>query len=187
MKLLDELQSYNPKNEQEIHDLHAMLTFIERNPDCLERSNLIGHFTSSALVVNKSLTKVLFAHHNIYNSWTWVGGHNDGDDDPLFVAIKEAKEETGIKDVKPLSNDLAGIDVVYVMPHIKNGKHISDHIHLNTTYILQADDNQEINHKEDENSGVRWFDFDEVYDYVSEPRMIPIYKKLIEVAKSYKE
>lgn len=185
MNLQNEIKNYIPKNIQEQTDKEAMLFFIKNNDNYLVRDNLIAHFTSSAIVVNEDITKVLFAHHNIYNSWAWVGGHNDGVEDCLEVAIKEAKEETGLTTVTPLHNDIAGIDVIYVMPHMKRGKHISDHLHLNVTYILQASEQDTIVHKEDENSGVKWFDFDEVLDIIDEPRMKPIYQKLINVAKTY--
>jgi len=185
MKVRKDLLNYTPINTQEKEDLKAMLTFIDRNDDCLLRDNLVAHFTASAIVLNSSMDRVLFHHHKIYNSWSWVGGHNDGDDDCLEVSIKEAKEETGITKVTPLTEEIAGIDIIYVMPHIKRGKHVSDHLHLNLTYILIADETEEVRIKEDENNGVRWFGIDEVFDYVTEPRMKPIYKKLIKFAKKH--
>lgn len=187
MKLLKDLKLYNPINEQEKIDKQSMISFIERNPDCLERSNVIAHFTSSSIIMNEKLDKVLFVHHNIYNSWAWTGGHNDGNDDCLEVAIKEAIEETGIQSVKPLSNEIAGIDTIYVMQHRKNGKLVNDHLHLNLTYILLASEEDKLVVKQDENSGVRWFSLEEVYDYVTEPRMIPIYRKLIDKASKLKK
>lgn len=186
MKLYEDLKDYQPKNEQEETDRKAMLAFIEKNDDCLCRENLVGHFTSSAIVVNETIDKVLFAHHNIYNSWAWVGGHNDGDDDALFVAIKEAKEETGIKNVIPLAKDIAGIDNIYVMSHMKKGKYVGDHIHFNITYILVTSEEEELVINADENSGVKWFGFNEVLDMVNEERMKPVYKKLIDYAISLK-
>ncbi|WMM23788.1 GNAT family N-acetyltransferase [Tissierella sp. MB52-C2] len=54
--------------------------------------------------MNKSLDKVLMIHHNIRNTWAWTGGHVDGDSDFLHVAIKEAKEETGINTFTALTN-----------------------------------------------------------------------------------
>ncbi len=186
MNLLKTLENYIPRNEQESIDKEAMISFIQRNDDYLLRDNLMGHFTSSAIVMNKTLDKVLFAYHNIYNSWSWLGGHNDGEEDCLYVAIKEAKEETGLKNVYPLTKDIAGIDIIYVMPHIKNRKHVSDHLHLNLTYILIANELEDIRHKPDENSGVKWIDIDKVHEYVSEPRMLPIYDKMIQYAKKYK-
>lgn len=186
MKLLSDLENYKPKNIQEEVDKAAMLTFISRNDDCLLRRNLVGHFTSSAIIVNKSRSKVLFVHHNIYNSWAWVGGHNDGDDDSLHVAVKEAIEETGVKHFDIVSKEIAGIDTIYVMSHIKNGQFVSDHLHFNITYILQANETDSLVIKKDENSGVKWFTLNELDKIVDEPRMKPIYHKLLGVTKTYR-
>ncbi len=181
-----QFEKYIPKNVQEENDKQAILNFIERNPDCLFRTNLAGHITSSAIVVNKEMTKVLFAHHNIYNSWGWVGGHNDGNPDLLQVAIKETKEETGISHVYPYSKDILMIDVIYVYNHMKNNKFIGDHLHFNATYLMIADEAEELKIKHDENSGVKWFMIDEVYDHITEPRMIPIYQKAFDEIKRIK-
>ncbi len=110
---IKQIEDYIPKNEQERVDQMAMVSFARRNDDALLRDNLVAHFTSSAIVVNIDFTKVLFIHHNIYNSWGWVGGHNDGDDDFLHVAIKEAQEETGVNNIIPLNEDIQAIDAIY--------------------------------------------------------------------------
>ncbi len=180
------IENYIPKNEQEKVDKQAMLTFIDRNSDVLLRTNLVSHLTSSAIVINKEKTKVLFIHHNIYNSWGWVGGHNDGDPDCLHVAIKEAIEETGVKNIKPYHNDIIGIDTIYVSNHIKNGKYVPDHTHMNVTYLLVADEDHELVIKEDENSGVKWFLLEEALNVIDEPRMVPIYTKYFNYIKSLK-
>ncbi len=180
--MFENLKKYKPINEQETTDLKAMLDFIDHYDNTLYRDNLIAHFTSSAIVLNETLDKILFAYHKIYDSWGWVGGHNDGDPDFLHVAIKEAMEETGIKDVKPFDDDILGIDIIEVPNHIKNGKYVSDHLHLNVTYLLIASDKQKITHKPDENLDVRWFSLDEYESYVTEDRMKSVYKKLINSA-----
>lgn len=178
------IKEYVPKNEQEEIDKKGMLQFIERNADCLLRDNLVAHFTSSAIVINKKHTKVLFAHHNIYDSWGWVGGHVDGDSDFLHVALKEAKEETGVLNILPLSNEIQSIETLMVPNHIKNGTYISDHLHMNVTYILEADENQQLFVKRDENSGVKWFTFSEALKMVTEAHMLPIYQKLFKRIKT---
>jgi len=171
------IQAYQPFNEQEAFDKKAILAFIERNPDYLLRSNLIAHFTVSTIVVNPSMDKVLFAHHNIYKSWGWLGGHNDGDEDMLRVAMKETEEETGLKKIRPYSKDIFMLDTIYVPNHIKHGKHVSDHLHLNATYLVIADENEKPIVNVEENSGVQWFPISTVLKIVHEPRMIPIYQK----------
>lgn len=174
------IAEYRPKNEQERIDQAAILSFIDAHPDVLDRSNRVAHVTSSAIIVNESMTKVLFAHHNLYRSWGWVGGHNDGDPDLLKVALKEAEEETGVQGLVPVSTSIFMIDVIHVTNHLKHGKYVGDHLHLNVTYLLMGDETQTPRHKPDENSGVRWFTFDEVLDHVSEVRMKPVYQKAIE-------
>lgn len=176
--MYDKLYQYQPVNEQEIKDKELMIQFIEKNDDVLDRSNLAGHLTSSAIVVNQAMDKVLFAHHNIYQSYGWVGGHNDGDPDCLNVAIKEAKEETGIEDIVPVSDDILGIDVIYVFHHIKNGSYVPDHLHLNVTYLLIASETETPTPREGENTSVRWFGLEEALNHITEDRMRPIYEKL---------
>lgn len=172
-----QLQQYTPFNEQEAFDQKAMIAFIERNPDYLLRTNLIAHFTVSTIVVNAAMDKIVFAHHNIYQSWGWLGGHNDGDDDLLTVALKETQEETGLTKLHPYSKDIFMLDTIYVPNHIKHGKHVSDHLHLNATFLVIADETETLMINHEENSGVKWFLISEVLNEVNEPRMIPIYSK----------
>jgi 8-oxo-dGTP pyrophosphatase MutT (NUDIX family) len=178
--MLEQLKTYKPFNEQEEVDKKLIVDFIDRNPDAYDRHNLVGHLTSSAIVVNERLDKVLFIHHNIYNAWGWVGGHNDGDRDFLRVALKEAQEETGVQSIEPYDQEILGLDVIYVENHIKNGVYVPDHVHLNVTYLLVADETDELVVNDDENSDVRWFNIDTVLDVVDEPRMIPVYTKLFQ-------
>ena len=184
---INEIKNYIPKNVQEKTDKKAMVAFALRNSDALFRDNLVAHFTSSAIVLNKDLSKVLFIHHNIYNSWGWVGGHNDGDGDFLHVAIKEAKEETGVNHIVPLNENIQAIDTIYVPNHMKKGTWIPDHVHMNLTYFLLADETEELVIKEDENSGVKWFTLEEALDVMDEPRMRPIYTKLFNQVQAFKK
>ncbi|MCF7923652.1 MAG: NUDIX hydrolase [Candidatus Izimaplasma sp.] len=177
MNYIKQIENYKPYNEQEVYDKKLILDFIKENSNNLFRENLAAHITSSAIVVNQEMTKVLFAYHNIYDSWSWVGGHNDGDPDLLKVAIKETKEETGVKEVRPYSNDIFMLDVIYVENHIKKGKYVPDHLHLNLSFLLIASENQKLVVKPDENQGVKWIELDRVFEMISEPRMIPVYKK----------
>lgn len=180
------IEEYIPKNEQEKNDKEAMLTFAKRNKDSLSRDNKIAHFTNAAIITNKTFDKVLFINHLIYKSWGWVGGHNDGNPDFLEVVLNEAKEETGIKNVKPLLNEPISLDNIYVSYHIKNSVHVGDHIHMNLSYLLVANEEDELTVKADENSGVRWFNINEALNYVTEDRMIYIYKKIFDVLRQLK-
>ena len=97
------LAAYRPYNEQEQRDLPLLLAALKQ-PDSFTRQNETAHFTASAWVVNPARNKVLMIYHNIYNSWSWTGGHADGETDLLAVALREVAEETGPLRVKPDEN-----------------------------------------------------------------------------------
>jgi len=178
-KLRNQIEVYKPYNEQEEKDKNTMLKYIDDFDDVLTRKNEYGHFTASSWVVNKQRTKVLMIYHNIYQSWAWTGGHADGESDLLNVALREVKEETGIEHVKPIMEDIFSLEIVCVSGHVKRGKYVSSHVHLNATYLLEADETESLRMKEDENSGVKWVDIDKVME-VSNEKWVKeeIYQKL---------
>lgn len=179
-----DLEKFIPYNEQEEVERRIMLNYINDFDDVLTRQNEYGHFTSSAFVFNKERTKILMIYHKIYNSWAYVGGHSDGDGDLLYVAMKEAKEETGIKNVEPISEDIYSLEIINVNGHEKRGKYVGSHVHLNVTYLLEADENEEIRIKEDENSGVKWVPVDEILNTTSEVWVRDrVYAKIIDKMK----
>lgn len=183
--LKESLEKFNPYNEQEEVERKIMLKYINDFDDVLTRQNEYGHFTSSAFVLNKERTKILMIYHKIYNSWAWVGGHSDGDSDLLYVAMKEAKEETGIKNVAPISKNIYSLELINVNGHEKREKYVGSHVHLNVTYLLEADENEKIHIKEDENSGVKWITIDKILEASSEPWVRDrVYAKIINKMKT---
>ncbi|MCI8617919.1 MAG: NUDIX hydrolase [Clostridia bacterium] len=179
-ELKEMIERYVPYNEQEENDKEMMLEYIHTFKDVLTRENRMCHFTASNWIVNKERTKVLMIHHNIYKSWAWTGGHADGDSDLLHVALKEAEEETGLKNLKLLSNGIYGIQIVTVDSHVKRGKFVPSHLHLDCCFLVEADEEEVLRIKEDENSGVQWIDIDKAVEVTKEEKMKPIYRKLNE-------
>ena len=180
MKLLNEILKYNPYNEQEEKDKELFISLLSNEKDIFTRENKLVHLTASSWIVNKERTKILLCYHNIYNSWTWLGGHADGEEDLLKVAIKEAKEESGLTNIKPLDEgNIFSLESLCVEGHIKKGVYVSSHIHLNITYLLEASDKELLKIKEDENKNLGWFDFDDIYTLSNEAWFIKnIYPKL---------
>ena len=156
-ELLQQLAAYEPYNEQEAADRALILECLTTSEDVFSRENRLAHMTASAWVVNRARSKVLMAYHNIYDSWSWLGGHADGEEDLLAVALREVREESGVKNVRPASEDIFSLEVLTVDGHMKRGKYVSSHLHLNVTYLLIADDTNVLTVKPDENSGVKWF------------------------------
>ena len=181
MNLYESIKTYIPVNEQENRDKEIMLKHLKSGVDCFTRENQVAHFTASIWTVNKERTKTLMVYHNLYDSWSWIGGHADGIEDLSAVALRELKEETGVKHAKLVSEDIFSLEILAVNGHMKKGKYVPSHLHLNVTYLAEADENEALSVKEDENSAVKWWTFEEAVQVSTEPWMIKhIYKKLIE-------
>lgn len=176
-----QIENYPPFNEQEEKDKALILGWISNNENAFSRENTVAHITASAWVVNKDRSKVLMVYHNIYNSWSWLGGHADGETDLLAVALREVKEEAGISHVCPVSEEIFSLESLTVDGHVKKGKYVSSHLHLNVTYLLEADFEEAVSIKADENSGVAWFSPEEALKKSTEPWFVEhVYSKLIE-------
>ena len=164
-----QIENYPPFNEQEEKDKALILGWIRDNENAFSRKNTVAHITASAWVVNKDRSKVLMVYHNIYNSWSWLGGHADGETDLLSVAIREVKEEAGISNVRPVSEEIFSLESLTVDGHVKKGNYVSSHLHLNITYLLEADSEEQVSVKADENSGVAWFSPEDALEKSTEP------------------
>ncbi|MCX7711385.1 MAG: NUDIX hydrolase [Clostridia bacterium] len=183
MHWIEAIKDYIPYNEQEQKDKEVILHCIQAFEDVLTRQNEIVHITSSAFAVNSSRDKVLMVYHNIYNSWSWTGGHADGEENLLAVAVKELKEEAGITKIRPATTDIISMDILTVLGHIKKGRYVSPHLHLSVAYLIEADENEAVTVKVDENSGVRWIPISEAIRYSNEPHMQKVYSKIISKIK----
>lgn len=180
MNWKESLKKYEPINEQESADKISMCNLLSNFDDILTRKNTIAHITCSSLAFNKSHDKVLMVYHNIYDNWSLPGGHADGEENFLDVAIKEIKEETGVKNIRVVNKNIISLDILPVKSHIKNGKFISSHLHISLVYLLEVDENENLRVKEDENSDVRWIDVNTVLDITKkEPHMQAVYKKIL--------
>ncbi len=178
MKLKEQIEKYVPYDEQEERDKEQMLKFINSFDDVLTRNNIFGHFSASAFVVNKEKTKMIVVYHIINEGWIYPGGHADGEEDLLSVAVREVEEETGLK-VKVLDNNIYSIQSAPVKGHVKRGKYVSAHLHLDVLYVMEADDTIPLVYREDESKGVKWVPFEEAYDESMCDFIRPIHKKLI--------
>lgn len=167
-KLKEQLLIYSPYNEQEEVDRQLILSVLEQE-DIFFRSNMVMHMTASAWVINKEMTQVLMAYHNIYDSWAWLGGHADGEENLLEVAIKEVKEESGLSEVKARIKEPFSLEILTVDGHEKRKKYVPSHLHLNVTYLLEGDENETLQVKEDENSAVAWFPLEDAIKASTEP------------------
>lgn len=178
-------EKYKPVNEQEFRDRDTMLAFLKEGASPFLRDNKLCHFTGSGWIVNQDRTKVLMVYHNLYQSWSWTGGHADGETDLLAVALREAREETGIEHIRPVSEEIFSLETIVVNGHEKRGQYVPSHLHMNVTYLLEAQEADVLRIKPDENSGVQWIPVEKLSEMVSEPWMMErVYEKLIAKMKA---
>ena len=187
MDIRKQIAAYEPWNEQEALDKIELLSALFEE-GIFFRENLRAHMTASAWVVNATRDKILMIYHNIYDSWSWLGGHADGQEDLLSVAVREVQEESGIQKVKPLSEEIFSLEILTVDGHEKRGRYVPSHLHLNVTYLLEAAEDERLQAKPDENSGVAWFSLEEAVLRSTEPWFQErIYKKLNQKLKKWVE
>ena len=171
---------FQPGDEREAQEQRMILEMIDRLGDAiLTRESEIAHMTASSIIVSKDRRRTLMAFHRIYNSWAWTGGHADGESDFEAVARREAREETGISGLTRLGGGIASLEILPVWAHVKRGKPVGSHLHLNVSYLFEADDSLPLSVREDENSAVGWIAVDRLCESVSEPPMLPVYERLL--------
>ena len=118
----ERLAAYTPETEQERRDRNEILLAAEQyGTQLLYRSHAESHFTCSGFVMNPAMDQVLMVYHRIYDSFAWTGGHADGSNDFLWTAVRETKEETGIRKPYPLTGAILSLDILPVKAHQKKG------------------------------------------------------------------
>ena len=184
MGLFEDIKNYKPVNQQEEHDREVMLRYMQCSDDYLERKNEVAHFTTSIWTVNKQRTKTLMVYHNIYDSWSWIGGHADGEEDLTSVALRELREETGVRRARLVSPEIFSLEILTVDGHVKKGSYVSSHLHLNITYLAEADESEPLTVNRAENQAVKWWPFEDALKVPNEPWFVErIYTQLIQKCK----
>jgi 8-oxo-dGTP pyrophosphatase MutT (NUDIX family) len=173
-QLLELLAHYNSHDPQQIVMRNDMISFVEDNPLCFERSLEIGHITASAWLINKHGTHALLTHHAKFNTWLQLGGHCDGDADVLRVALKEAHEESGITKIAPVFEEIFDIDI-HTMSNTNTYK---CRIHLDVRFLLQvtSDENYIVS---PESKDLRWISQDITTLPIQSPSLVRMFNKWI--------
>lgn len=131
--LIAALEVYDaPAEEEKLFKVKFLDLLL--HPDAFQRDHLPGHITGSAWIVDQSKNFVLLTHHAKLNKWLQPGGHADGDENVLNVALREAEEETGLKDFELLHSGVFDIDI-HTIPARKE---FPQHLHYDVRFLLQG-------------------------------------------------
>jgi 8-oxo-dGTP pyrophosphatase MutT (NUDIX family) len=171
--LLKKLHQHKGIDSHEEEMRLRIIRFVEEYQNCFERSLLIGHITASALIVNSAVTKTLLTHHHKLEKWLQLGGHSDGDSDTLNVALREAEEESGLKSVVPLGEEIFDVDV-HEIPERKNEP---AHFHYDIRFLFEADDTEPLVISS-ESKDLAWVPFSDIGQYTTEESMLRMIRKI---------
>ena len=143
--ILKKLYNYTSDQTGQMVFKNKLISFIQGNPHCFESvhppkkgqesNDEIGHITGSAWVLSPDKQSVLLTHHKKLNKWLQLGGHSDGEPNVLMTALREAKEESGIEEIKPFTEEIFDLDV-HIFPQKKN---IAAHLHYDIRFCFIAE------------------------------------------------
>ena len=133
--LLAALDGFEPGSDEEARDI-ARIRRLAEGGDPWTRSSLL-HVTGSAVVVHPGTRRVLLRWHERMRSWLQVGGHADpGETDPYRIALREAREETGLADLAPWPDPARPSVVQVAVVPVPAGKGEPAHEHADLRYLL---------------------------------------------------
>lgn len=159
-ELLAELRAHRASDAREAAVRARIVDFIESRPDAFERTLAIGHITASAWIVDPSRTHALLLHHRKLDRWLQPGGHVDGDPDVRAAALREAREETGLRTLRFASEAVYDLDI---HPIPARGDEPA-HEHFDIRFALEADPREPLRGN-DESHELRWVALDSLEDY----------------------
>ena len=179
--ILTLLRQHVPLDEEERQMWLDTLQFIAQNPDCFERWLKPGHVTGSAWIIDRQKASVLLMHHRKLDRWFQPGGHADGDPDILQVALKEAREETGLEEIEVIDSKIFDVDVHLIPENPKDPAHY----HYDIRFLLGADSQKSLIINT-ESKDLAWVPFDKVEQYNHSNSIMRMVKKM-KVREDFRE
>ncbi len=178
--ILEMLGSYRPIDAADHRTHQRFIQFVGTYPNCFERSLLIGHITGSVWLVNQAMDCVLLTHHRKLDQWFQLGGHSDGDNNPLNVALREAAEESGIPNIKALSSKILDLDI-----HLIPARHSEQaHDHFDVRFALQTVGTDDVVVSA-ESKELRWIKIDDLHNFTQAESLLRMRSKWYELRKSF--
>ncbi len=170
--ILEKLSQFVPLDQRDSECRDRFVEFIKANQDCFERSLEIGHITGSAWIVNPGRDRFLLTFHKKLELWLQLGGHADGNADVFEVALREAREESGVSNIAPLSERIFDLDIHRIPEH----KGVLEHLHYDVRFICEANDSKELTIS-DESHDLRWLTAEEVRERTTEESILRMLRK----------
>jgi 8-oxo-dGTP pyrophosphatase MutT (NUDIX family) len=164
---------YKITDDRDLNNARWVLNLITHNPDAFESSRLEGHVTASAFVICHDASHVLLTHHAKLDCWLQLGGHCDGLRDPAAAALREAQEESGLDDIRPVSRGIFDIDVHQIPEHCGTPAHL----HYDIRFLFKADRFADLTLSA-ESKALAWVPIADLQSITSKPSVLVLKRKL---------
>lgn len=168
-----DLASFVSQSDRDLENHMRISDFIAGEPKAFENDPVTSHVTGSAFVVNSERSHVVLTHHRKLKRWLQLGGHCDGVRDVLFVAQREAYEESGLSWIRPLSSAIFDIDIHEIPENAKGPAHL----HYDMRFLFEADMRDPLKIT-DESEDLAWVALDRLEDYTDEHSVLVMRDKL---------
>lgn len=184
--LIQMLARYRDAFPQEIAVIDRICRLVETRPDCFDRTCRPGHVTAAAWILSTDRRRALLTHHRKLDRWLQLGGHADGQWLVEEVALREAREESGLTrfDIIPINGITMPFDVdVHVIPprYDACGHEIEDsHEHHDIRFLMIAHSDDDIR-ASDESHEIAWFTPEEVRQRTDEESVLRMLRKALEL------
>jgi len=155
--LLGRLGAYVPAEEAEAASHRRMSAFVQQHADCFDRRLSCGHITGSAWLLDRKAERVLLTFHRKLGMWLQLGGHADGNPNVLEVALREAREESGIACIAAVTGGIFDVDVHSIPARGTEPRHE----HYDVRFLLQTVDSDRFI-VSDESVALKWVSPDEL-------------------------
>ncbi len=152
----------------------ATIEFVDAYPECAERSLVVGHLTGSAWIVDRERRQTLLTHHRKLDKWLQLGGHADGDFDLAGVAMQEAREESGLSQLKMVGSALFDVDR-HLIPARKTDP---EHWHYDLRFMVEADVAEPLVIS-DESNDLQWVEIAQMAEFNAEESMMRMTRKTL--------
>jgi 8-oxo-dGTP pyrophosphatase MutT (NUDIX family) len=177
--ILRYLSAYHPEDtyEKKMHD--QIQNFVRTHPRCFERTLLEGHLTGSAWILDRERAHALMTHHAKLDRWLQLGGHADGEPDILSVALREAREESGLDGIRTVSDLIFDVDI----HEIPARKDEPKHFHYDIRFLCEADRNDPLTIS-GESRNLKWIALEEMSAYTTEESMLRMVRKSFQLTET---
>ncbi|MDQ6802732.1 MAG: NUDIX hydrolase [Acidobacteriota bacterium] len=148
--------AYAPSDPREAEHQAAFLHLLRRTSQPYSRDQFVpGHLTASCFIIDRD-GRLLLHHHRRLNRWLQMGGHLEPGEDPVAAALREGREESGLPDLRIVSDGIADLDV----HPIPAGRGEPEHRHYDVRYIARTDSADSIAADARESNQLEWFDLE---------------------------